>query len=134
MKRSNDIWKGVILDSSIWIAYLSPSDSQHDKAVKQLQTLGDAHYLVPDYVLGEVVSVLKNMRDVATAMRFLDSVMESDGASILPMGDWLGSIAHEFRAYSASGLSFVDCALVALSREYTIHTFDKELARIIKKR
>lgn len=137
MVRTRDIskekTKEVILDSSVWIAYLNPADSQHKKGELLLQSLEGNNFVVPEYVLAEVVSVLKNKKAGDVASTFFNAVLENDGAHILNTGEWLPLFAHEFRVYEETNLSFVDCALVALSHEYTICTFDTELAKILKK-
>ena len=137
MVRARDIskekTKGVILDSSVWIAYLNPADSQHKKSVGLLHSLGENNFVVPEYVLAEVVSVLKNKKAPDVASTFLNAVLENDGAHVLNTWEWLSLFAYEFRMYKETNLSFVDCALVALSREYIVLTFDTELEKTLKR-
>jgi len=116
----------IILDSNVWIALFHEEDSQHDKACKLFDEITE-HILVPEYVLIEVASVLKNYKRNAEALAFVRTTLENT-VTLLPAG----VLAHEAGALFCERndrLTFIDTALLVLSREYRIITFDKALAK-----
>ena len=68
----------IILDSSVWIAFLRESDSQREKAKKVLHNLRDTEVVVPEYVLVEVATALKNKGYENVAKRFVAEVLKGD--------------------------------------------------------
>lgn len=126
-KRSKDI----ILDSSVWIALFHKEDSQHEKAKKLLEG-NSTSVVVPEYVLLEVVTVLRNLKRHKEAERFMEEVLEDSG-TFLPAGTLAYEVARVLPR-EAKTLSFVDVALTLLSqKKYEVLTFDSVLARAIKK-
>jgi predicted nucleic acid-binding protein len=103
----------VILDSSVWVAFLRDTDSQREKAKRMLDNLRDAAVVVPEYVLVEVME---------------------DGRAFLPAGE---SLAHAttklFLKRERDHLSFTDTALLVLSEQYRVITFDRRLQKAIDK-
>lgn len=73
--------KTVILDSSVWIAYLFTDDSHHQTAVEVFQTIfkDDYKILVPEIVFYEVMSVTlrKDRFDLAKYFMSLDFITVS---------------------------------------------------------
>ena len=117
---------GIVLDSSVWIAFLHNEDSQHGKAKKLMFEIKD-QILVPEYVLIETASVLKNYKRTTEAIEFVRTILK-DAGMFLPSN----TLAYETGILFCDRkdtLSFIDTALLALSREYRVITFDKALAR-----
>ena len=119
---------GVVLDSNVWIAFLHKEDSQYKKAQGLFDELKE-YILVPEYVLVEVASVLKNYKRNVEALEFVRATLENT-STLIPAG----SLAHEAGALFCQRndkLSFTDTALLVISREYRVITFDRALARAI---
>ncbi|MEK7107451.1 MAG: type II toxin-antitoxin system VapC family toxin [Patescibacteria group bacterium] len=123
----------IILDSSVWVAFLRDSDSQRGKAKRILGNLQDAAVAVPEYVLVEVATALKNKGYEKVAKKFVAEVME-DGRAFLPAGESLAhATAKLFLERERDYLSFTDTALLALSEQYRVITFDRKLQKAIDK-
>jgi predicted nucleic acid-binding protein len=129
MAKKSDV--PVVLDSCVWIAFLCKTDSQHSKANKLVATLG-ADILVPEYVLLEVATVLRQKKYNAEACVFVKKVIHDPGV-FLPAQNSVYDVATLFCAENRRTLSFVDVALLDLSAVYEIVTFDKKLASAIGK-
>ncbi len=124
--------EAIILDSSVWVAYLHQEDSQHGKVMKLVDTLPNAT-MVPTEILSEVATVLKNKRREDLANAFVRSVI-IDGSSLLVSDENLvRRVAKTFLESGRGNLSFADITLLVLSREYRVITFDKELENAISK-
>ena len=118
----------VILDSSVWISFLYKEDSQHERARKVLGGLVNT-ILVPEYVLIEVATALKRKGKGTDARSFVRQVLE-DNETFLPSNTLVHETADLFCTRN-DHLSFTDTALLFLSREHRVITFDKALARTI---
>ncbi|NBD73714.1 PIN domain-containing protein [Patescibacteria group bacterium] len=123
--------KDVVLDTNVWIAFLHEEDSQHAKA-KRLLKDATAPVVVPEYVLLEVVTVLRHLRRHEEANRFIEQVLDDSG-TFLPANALAYEVA-EMLPNVPKHLSCTDVALLALSRDYEVLTFDSALARAIKGR
>ena len=121
--------RGVILDSSVWVAFLHDGDSQHAAAQKILARIGD-EIIVPEYILVEVATILKRRKGAHEAQRFVRRVLREQIESFLP-ADLLAYETAELFCERNDTLSFTDTALLILSREYRIITFDKALAKAL---
>lgn len=121
--------KKVIVDSSVWIAYLDEDDSQHDKAEK---VLGGqiTPLLVPEYVLLEVVTVLRQKKRESILQQFLNNATRT--GVYLPAGNIGIEVASYYTDKKYKKLSFVDVGLLMLSKQYRIITFDKALKQAIE--
>lgn len=125
--------RSVILDSSVWVAFLLDSDSQREKAKRILGNLQDIALVVPEYVLVEVATALKHKGYEEVAKKFVAEVMEG-GRTFLPSGESLAHTTAElFLKRGRDRLSFTDTALLALSEQYRVITFDRKLQKAIDK-
>ena len=122
----------VVLDTCVWVAFLCDVDSQHSKACKLVETLR-AEILVPEYVLLEVATVLRQKKYNAEACAFIEKVVD-DPAVFLPAQNSVYGAARLFCAEKRSTLSFVDVALLDMSAVYEVVTFDKTLAKVMLKK
>lgn len=119
--------KAVIPDSNVWIAVFRKEDSQRQKAKRVFDELEGAEIVVPEYVLIEVASILKLKGHEREARAFITKTLNSD-RGFLPAGLLAYETAQLF-CERHDKLSFIDTALVVLSREYRVITFDKALAK-----
>ena len=67
-----------------------------------------------------------------SADEFVEEILRGGEFTLLPSSPSLFDAAARLFLASPKKLSFVDCALVVLSREYTVLTFDKALAKAIQ--
>lgn len=123
----------ILFDSNVWIAFYSKNDSLHEAAEKIFTSTTD-RVGIPEYILVETCSVLKQRVGKTTVDEFLDQLEISTRAIIIPIDESLFfSIRHYFRQEEHKGLSFTDVSLLYLAHVHTIVTFDKQLASAIKK-
>lgn len=122
--------KKIIIDSSVWIAYFNEDDSQHKKAEEVLNKQ-TKQLIVPEYILLEVVSVLRQKKKEVSIADFISIALKND--VFLPTGDLVIRVANHYSDEIYKKLSFVDVALAVLSKKYDIITFDKELQKVINK-
>ena len=124
---------GIILDSSVWIAYLHEGDSQHEKAMRTVDVLTDP-VIVPDDVLNEVGTTLKNKGREDLAKHFVREVVSVSSMPLLVLDeDVVRRVANTFLSRSGDSFFFTDTALLVLSDEYRVITFDKKLQKAIKR-
>lgn len=124
----------TIYDTNVWVAYFNVADSQHAKAIKLFQGLG-AHAVLtlPEYIILETATVLGIRASKQTADQFIDYALDNQNVSVLYADPELfRATVGTFQKLSGTALSFVDAALVALSRDYKVVTFDKALVKAIK--
>ncbi len=125
----------TIFDTNVWVAYFNLSDSQHAKALKLFRGLNNQTMLaLPEYVLLETVTVLASRASKKTADQFIDYALDNQNVTVLYCSpELLRASVATFQRQSSAALSFVDAALVALSSEHAVVTFDRNLAKAIKK-
>ena len=122
--------KGILLDSSVWIAYINPYDSQHEKALKLFKNLDIEVFVIPEYVLLETLSIIQMCVGKKYANNFLEFA-KSEDAIILESSMYFKSVLEIFPGRSKK-LSFVDLSLLYLSKYYEVISFDKSLNKAIK--
>ena len=123
----------IILDSNIWISYLDKNDNQHKKAEKIFRKT-NAVIIVPEYVIIEVCTVLLKKTNKETANGFIKIVFDNQNTEILFFNEIIFlSFVNNFENVCNKKLSFIDIALLHLSKSYQIITFDKDLEKAIKK-
>jgi predicted nucleic acid-binding protein len=123
----------TILDSTIWIALFLEKDSQHEKAKTLCKTLEEKHIGVPEYVWLEVASVLSIKGDKTLANKFLQMIHSTTSLKPLFSDPLFAQRTSTFFIQSPhSTLSFVDHALLLLSKYAQIETFDRELQKAIQ--
>jgi predicted nucleic acid-binding protein len=124
----------IILDSSIWISYLDKDDSQHKKAVELMRKIGNSNLIVTEYILLEIVTVIKQKGNFETAWHFIKQVQEAGSLGFIPSEQYLENTISLFGESEKNKLSFVDLSLVALSSKYEVLTFDNNLQKILSAR
>jgi len=123
----------IILDSNVWIAFFHIGDSQHKKAEKIVRELGFL-IAVPEYVIAEVSSVLCLRANKKISNDFLESIFDNENIEILLSDkEFFDNVVENFRNSKDRKLSFIDTALLYLSKSHRVITFDKDLQKAIKK-
>jgi predicted nucleic acid-binding protein len=123
----------VIIDSSVWVAFLNENDSQHSKAKKIFNELKTG-IMLPEYVFMEVATILLIKANKKVAAKFIEiSEDNSDIEIYLSNGELFLSTIQLFKDSAEEKLSFVDMSLLFLSASYKTITFDKNLQKAIIK-
>ena len=123
----------IILDSSVWIAFLRGDDSQHERAKYLLRDLRHTAMVVPEYIMIEVATALKSKGYEEVAKKFVAEVIREEFPTFLSAGELATHTATLFLEQHSDHLSFTDTALLVLSDEYRVITFDKKLQKAIKR-
>ena len=121
-----------VVDSSALIALYNEKDSLHAAASEVLER-AQKPLFVPEYVAVETASVLNRKANKRTADAFLRSLFDNRDIVVLPSSAEQFIAAVEAFLTKGGKLSFTDAALLALSRSYSVITFDAALARAIEK-
>ena len=121
-----------LLDSSVIVALFRGKDTCHDRAVEIFFKPDD--FVVMDYVISEVLTVLKVKESVEIMQMCADFLANTSGIKIHETEPELYWSAMDFFQKTKNKLSFTDTLLLLLSRENRIPlvTFDKELARMAR--
>ncbi|MBI5470180.1 PIN domain-containing protein [Candidatus Kaiserbacteria bacterium] len=120
----------IVLDSSVWIAYLHKEDSQHEKAREVVGNITDI-VLVPEEVLSEVATAFKRLKRDDLAKNFVRRVISGESSLFVLDETIVYKIATTFLSRS-DRLSFTDIALLVLAQEYRVITFDRQLQKAIE--
>ena len=112
--RTDDLW---VLDTSVVVAWLSPTEDGHSRAVEVIRDVRDrpGRYVVPHLLYSEMANVLARklerdtarVRDVIVELvRFGLSTLALSEAALLRMTEW-----------SCTGLGGYDATFVALAED-----------------
>ena len=122
----------TVLDSNVWIALLDKDDSLHPRAQRIVNELKDTIAL-PEYVILEVTTVLSQKAGKLFADSFLQKVCANRDIQIIASSkQFLDEVIEFYLSQSKGKLSFVDYALLYLSRRMKILTFDSDLEKALK--
>ena len=116
----------IVLDASVVIAFLNPSDRHHTRAAKLLDEHSAAGFRMHQITLAEVL---------------VDAVRTGRGAQLFGDLMSLGVVAHEPGANeplilaelrATTGLRMPDCCVLAVAQQATlpVATFDDRLAHV----
>jgi predicted nucleic acid-binding protein len=123
----------IILDSNIWVAFFNFEDSQY-KSAKDVMSQISTSLLVPEYVVIETCTVLTQKTNKSSTNKFLDFIFSNSDIEILYSGmDFFQNVLALYRKFNNEQLSFIDIALLYLSNQHEIVTFDKVLQTEINK-
>ncbi len=125
----------MILDTSVWIAYLNIDDSQHAKARTLFASLKpNTVIIIPEYIYLEIVTILALRMSKVFSINFMNAVSNNSGIRLLPTDpDFFEKVIEVFRKIRSKQISFADASLVYLSTKYPVITFDKQLQKELKK-
>jgi len=121
----------VLLDSSFVIAWHNTRDVHHAAAARTMvQLLGGewGTLLLLEYVLLEVVTVLRARRSHDVALRVADQLLGAREVQFVSCSEYFLEALETFRRESAD-LNFTDAALVTVARRHKrsrIATFDDD--------
>ncbi len=126
----------VVLDSSFLIAFHNERDAHHEKARQGMTTFLEGHWgegLLPEYVFLEVTTVLAMRRNLETAVRVGELLMNARELEFIPCSAVFLDSFQTFKAQPSSDLSFVDAAILTIARkrgaEY-VATFDGDIRAV----
>ncbi len=119
----------IVPDSNVWIALFDEKDTTHARAEELFKQTAEEDVAVTEYVVLEVATLLKKKVGASISQEFLAHVFKKTLTKFLDPPDLFARTIEAFSALSATNLSFVDCSLLVLSREYEVISFDKKLAR-----
>lgn len=125
----------ILLDSDVWVAFFNTNDSQHARAQKLLAALATqrADVGVHEYVVLEVVTVLRRVAGPQQASAFVESIARLGGLRVLySSAETVRDICAATYQQCHPKLSFTDLVLLSYAKTHTIHTFDKALQRAIR--
>ncbi len=121
-----------IVDSNIWIAHFLANDPNHEKAYKILESLNFDEVYIHEYILLEVVTVLRLRAGAAVAAEALRMFHDLDLNKLddsLVKSDLYNLLLQE----KYPKLSYIDLFLLSFSpKGYEVLSFDKNLNRAIK--
>ena len=121
----------TILDSNVWIAYFHERDALHHKAARLFEQ-SSAPFVVLEYVLAEVCTILTQHAGKDSADLFIDFSMSNRDVRLLPVApEVFSTLVQFYRDNHNRSLSFVDMALLWFSRSYPVVTFDRKLGNAI---
>ncbi len=122
----------IFVDTSAWYAIEVEDDVNHEAACKVLSSIASGKYgivVTTDYVLDEMLTLLRLRKGLVTALTFTDKIRKSKSVRIFWVDDGLFERALDtFKKSSDKLWSFTDCISFALMRELglsTAFTFDK---------
>ena len=122
----------TVVDSSVLIAAINIKDSQHEAGVEELKR-AQKPIIVPEYVVAETCAVLIQKADKSLADDFIREMGSNrDFRLLFSTPEFFIATAQKFLSVREK-LSFVDCALVILGRKHDVITFDKVLARAVRR-
>lgn len=123
----------IIFDSNVWVAFFNKEDSQNKKALEIVIKEKD-NIAITEYIILEVSSILALKAEKNIADKFLEFILNNNNIKVLlSSNDFFYNTVENFIKTESKKLSFVDISLLYLSNTCQIITFDKDLAKIIKK-
>lgn len=122
-----------ILDSSVIISIFRQQEKNHKKAI-QIFTSNEK-FLIPEYVIAEVLTVLKMREGLETANKCYDFISNTKDVEIVPVENIIFNKALTYFSQNKNNLSFIDTILLVLSKENQMEliSFDKDLQKAIKR-
>lgn len=119
----------ILVDTNVLVSAFNTKDSLHEKAVRIMDECPKP-FVLHEYVVLETTTVLMNRASKAVADAFLKSTFDSADSWILYSNQ--SAFLDVSEAFLKHKLSFADAALLALSDEYNVLTFDKALQKAIQ--
>lgn len=119
----------IIIDSSVWISFFNPSDSNYDRAKKIFEGLNSEHIVIFDYIYTESMTVFRNKVSDEVCIKF-EQLLHCWDISVFFTDHVLVHLATEY-FFQFKKLSFTDCLILASSKvnDYEIATFDTALQK-----
>ncbi len=122
-----------LIDSSVLVAFFNEQDPLHGRALTTMLS-APRPLIIHEYIFLETATVLMSRADKKTADAFIHSMLTNADIKILHTSEAIFLLTIKaFTGNKTKQLSFADAALLALSKRYSILTFDDALNRAIKK-
>lgn len=119
-----------IFDTNVWVALFNENDAHHEKA--QQLFLQTESVIIPEYIILETTTILQMRASKQIADLFAEMITSTEQLEILYASDsFFHAVLKLFQKQYSKKLSFVDCALLELSANYKIYTFDEALEKAI---
>ncbi|MFA6305157.1 MAG: PIN domain-containing protein [Candidatus Gracilibacteria bacterium] len=118
-----------ILDSSVIISVFRQQEKNHKKALQIF--ISNEKFLITEYVIAEVLTVLKMREGLKIANRCYDFISNTKDIEIVPIENIIFNKALSYFSQNKNNLSFIDTILLILSKENQIElvSFDKDLQK-----
>ena len=114
----------ITLDSSLLVSFFNQEDSNHKEAVRKMKNweAKGEEFLICDYVVLEVATVIRYKTNLKKATTFLDVVKNTAKMNlhIIDLGDF--EMVSKIFQNQKNQISFVDAAVI-----YLAHLTDSEL-------
>jgi len=125
----------VFVDTAGWVAYFNKRDSNHIEALKRWKLLRKEKIILvtTDYILDEMITLLKARRNTDTALRSVEAILSSKLVRITRISDDIfTSTLSIFRKYEEHQFSFTDCTsfeVMNRMRIKNVFTFDSDFKK-----
>jgi predicted nucleic acid-binding protein len=125
----------IVLDSSFLIAYHNTRDAHHAAAARTMVQVVSGKWgraLLLEYVLLEVVTVLRAKRGHEAAVRVAAALLDAAEVDFVPCSDFVAETLRTFGSEPAN-LSFTDAAIVTVARRgrnTPVATFDSDFSEV----
>jgi len=126
--------KSVLFDSNVWIGLFLQNDSLHRSASRLFDKYTDREIIVSEYVLLEVVTIIKQHAGYKEAQLVMERLQSSENCRVLPSRFYFTETTRLFSSLQEKHLSFVDVSLVMLSKDFEVVTLDTKLVKAIDAR
>ena len=120
------------MDTSAWYAIEVEDDVNHEAACKVLSSIASGKHgiiVTTDYVLDEMLTLLRLRKGLAAALAFIDKILKSKSVRIFWVDEGLFERALDtFKKSNDKLWGFTDCTSFALMQELGLSkafTFDK---------
>ncbi|MBI4086747.1 type II toxin-antitoxin system VapC family toxin [Candidatus Kaiserbacteria bacterium] len=121
-----------IVDSSVFVAFYSETDTHHADAATFFATFNDATLIVHPYVIQETTSVLCYKLGYKAAVPFLEHILKGTNIVIPPV-----VVADDVNSFLGlqKKVSLTDSTLIRLAKEMHVElvTFDKQMLSLARK-
>lgn len=125
----------IYIDASFYLSLLIPSDSNHQKALKNAREVVDAQYFTTQTVLGEVITVGSQRFDKDLTIKFIEAILNGPTIIILENRSLIDSAWKIFKKVKSKNISWVDCfsqAVILNKKIKEVLTFNKDFLKLSK--
>lgn len=126
----------ILIDTSFVVAFHNTRDVHHRAAATAMTRLTSGEWekiLLPEYVVLEMLTVLRARRDLRTAVSVTQSWLASREVELIACSEYFLDSLEVFRTERKVPLSFTDAAIIAIARRLGVEhvaTFDADFRQI----
>lgn len=119
----------IIIDTSLWVSFLNPADSNHDRAKQIFLSIKAKEIIVFDYIYTESMTVFRSKVADEYCIRFTQFLRDWQ-ISIFFIDQIIVRLANIY-FFQFKKLSFTDCLILASAKinNYELSTFDNALEK-----